>query len=167
MLIGTAFTVSGQVYLGGALAGTYSISADDSAKNWGYLISPEAGVLLNDNLALGGRLSFGETNTVKQPLSLNAYCSFSPVSYNRFALWAEGGITVVPSGPTGAAANIYISPVLTYLVGNHVLIKTELDFASFSYSFDERGNKSASFGVDTNSILKSVGGVKIGFIYCL
>ena len=54
------FIASAQVYVGGSISGAVknSSNADVKQNSWSFNVQPEVGYLLNDNWAIGGRISY-------------------------------------------------------------------------------------------------------------
>ena len=174
-LMSLPLLASAQLYLGGSIAGSTAKVANSSAdsKSWTFLIQPEIGYLLNDNWAIGGRFSYrlGEsrldyaTGTERisntNDLTINPYVAYSPFRRGDFALWAEVGVKFAPALRAGdySSYGAYAIPVLTYELGDHLVLKSSLGFAALSVNGNSNGDFSFSGSVGGKSDLS------VGFVY--
>lgn len=174
-----SIAASAQVYIGGSVGGSYGKDPSASTKSWSASINPEAGYLLNDNWAFGARISYGKseskvespylnkTDTKVSLLTVNPYAAYSAIRFGGFAVWAEAGLQLVPkqNGIAYTKYAAYVSPVLTYDLSRHFLLKTNLNFAGLTLSGNSNGGFafSGSFGGD--DALSFGDDLSIGFVY--
>jgi len=172
-LMALPFIASAQVYVGGSLAGSLGSSPNASTKSWAFSIHPEVGYVLNDNWAIGGRFSYGKAvstmetannkvvNTQVDAFAINPYAAYSPFRRGNFALWAEFGLQFVPAqnGVNHSAYGAYAVPVLTYDLGEHFALKSNLGFASVSVGGTSDGDFTFGASVGNESDLS------IGVVY--
>ena len=59
----------------------------------------------------------------------------------------------------------YITPLLTYSVNDHIILKTGLDFAKFSVSGDTNGTFKFGASVGADDVLSISDNFSIGFVY--
>ena len=172
-LMSLSVIASAQVYVGGSIAASYNKSGSDS-KTWSFNLNPEVGYFLNDNWAIGGRIAFGRAQTstlgtvkgTSTTFTINPYAAYSPFQYGDFALWAEFGLRFAPKvgGASYASYGAYAVPVLTYNLGDHFVLKTNLNFAALSVSGTSDGGFAFAGSANCNRGL-SVGDLTIGFVY--
>lgn len=170
---------SAQVYIGGSIAGSYVKSPSANAQSWSINVKPEAGYFLKSNLALGGRISYGktvtkiedannkDTNTATNLLTINPYAAFAPYEHGKFSFWAECGLQVVPQQASLSYSSIgaYVAPAFSYLLGEHLLLKTHLGFAGLAVSVTTDGGFSFKGFFDSNDVISFGDNLSIGFLY--
>lgn len=177
-LLASSFAASAQVYIGGAVGGAYANSPNTSTKSRAVSIKPEAGYILNGNWAFGGRITYGkseskiespylhQTDIDIKPFTINPYAAYSPLRFGDFAVWAEFGLQIAPKqdGVDYSTIAVYATPVLTYDLGEHFILKTNLNFAGLSVTKTTDGGFaiSGAFGGD-NAL--SLNDLSIGFVY--
>ena len=172
-LMSLSLAASAQVYVGGGLAGGYSSSKNANSTSWNFSVRAEAGYMLHDNWAFGARFSYGKSESrVAEPLfesidtdvdafAIRPYAAYCPFRRGDFALWAEFGLVFVPEQGTlhYTTYGAYVGPVLTYNLNEHLILKTNLDFACLSVSGNTRGDFNLNGALGGNSDLS------IGFVY--
>ena len=174
-----SYAASAQWFVGGSIGGSYSNSKSTNTKAWAVSISPEAGYILNENWAVGGLISYGKavTKVYSQYLdktdvditlfSINPYAIYAPIKFKNFAVCAEMGVTFAPrqTGINYAAFGAYITPLLTYNINEHIVLKTNLDFAGLSVSGTTNGSFSFGASAGGDNALNLDDGFSIGFVY--
>lgn len=174
-----SYAASAQWYAGGSIGGSYSNSKSTNTRAWAISISPEAGYILNENWAVGGLISYGKSVTKVDSqylnktdvditlFSINPYAVYAPIKYKNFAVCAEMGVMFAPrqSGVNFATFGAYITPLLTYCINEHIILKTELDFAGISVSGTTNGTFSFGASVGGDNAIKLDDDLSIGFIY--
>lgn len=179
VLLLLSFWASAQVYIGGSIAGAYAKVPSENAQSWLINVKPEAGYFLKGNLALGGRVSYGktetmikdsshnETNTTINLLTINPYIAFAPFQYEHFSFWAECGIQVTPKQASLSFTSIgaYVAPALSYSLGEHFLLKAQLDFARLAINYTTDGGYSFNGFFDSNDVISFGEKLSIGFLY--
>ena len=178
-LMTLSFAASGQWYIGGSIGGTYSNSKSTNTKAWAISINPEAGYIFNENWAVGGLISYGKavTKVDSQYLdktdvdinlfSINPYAVYAPIKFKNFAVCAEMGVMFVPrqSSVDFATFGAYITPLLTYSLNEHMIFKTELDFAGLSVSGTTNGTFGFGASAGGDNVINIGDDLSIGFIY--
>ena len=175
-------TASAQVYIGGSLA--IASVRQDKVQNEKttctdiYSFAPEVGYLYKDNWAFGGRLSFAyasaesfygysvESSEKTSAFALVPYTAYRALSFGDFSVWAEGALSIIPAqDDVDGSLGLSIAPVLSYTLGDHFILRTELNFAGFSLSrnFDKEVT-TFGFVAGGDNILK-VGDITIGAVY--
>ena len=61
--------------------------------------------------------------------------------------------------------SVYVTPLLTYTVNDHLILKTGLDFAKLSVSGDTNGTFSFGASVGADDVLRISDNFSIGCIY--
>ena len=174
-LMSLPLLASAQLYLGGSIAGATAKVANSSAdsKSWSFRIQPEIGYLLNDDWAIGGRFSYrfaegrleyaagSQVTSNTNELTINPYAAYSPFRRGNFALWAEVGLEFAPAlrAEDYSSYGAYAIPVLTYELGDHLVLKSSLGFASLAVSGTSNGDFSFSGSVGGKTDLT------VGFVY--
>lgn len=172
-LMSLSLIASAQFYIGGSIAGAFSTSPNASSKSWGFNIQPEVGYVLNDSWVIGARLSYGksestidtqylhQTETNYNAFTINPYAAYSPFRSGNFALWAEFGLQFVPRQNTVnySTFGAYAVPVLTYNLGEHFVLKSNLGFAAITLSGTSDGDFSFAGSLGGESDLS------VGFVY--
>ena len=178
-LMTLSYAASAQWYVGGSIGGSYSNLESTNTTAWAISISPEAGYIINENWAVGGQISYGKavTKVESQHLNktevdvdlfcVNPYAIYAPIKFNNFAICAEMGVIFAPeqSGVDFATFGAYITPLLTYSINDHIILKTELDFAELSVSGTTNGTISVGASVGGDNIIDFDEDLSIGFIY--
>lgn len=178
-LLTISFAASGQIYVGGSIGGSYAKAESTNAKSWSIDISPEAGYIFNQNWAAGVLLSYGksvkkinsqyldETTTNVSQFSINPYAVYAPVKFGNFAVCAEMGALFTPksSGASYAIYGAYITPLLTYCVNDHIILKTGLDFAQLSILGTTDGTFTCGASAGGDDLLSMSDDFSIGFVY--
>ena len=158
-LMTISFAASAQIYVGGSIGGSYGKAESTNAKSWAIDISPEVGYAFNENWAAGARISYGKSvqeinsqyldkkTTDVSLFTINPYAVYAPVKFHNFAVCAEMGASLTPklSGADYSIYSVYVTPLLTYSVNDHIILKTGLDFAKLSVAGDTNGT--FKFGV--------------------
>ena len=160
-LMSLCYIASAQVYVGGSIAGSVVNSSYSNVKqnSWSFNVQPAVGYLLNDNWAIGGRISYtlskSKTEYVElgslstsdsNAIVINPYAAYSPLRRGNFALWAEFGLKFAPKMHSSdyASYGAYIVPALTYDLNDHFVLKSNLGFAALSVSGTSNGKFSFS-----------------------
>lgn len=178
-LMTLSYAASAQWYVGGSIGGSYSNLESTNTTAWAISISPEAGYIINENWAVGGQISYGKavtkvesqhlnkTETDVDLFCVNPYAIYAPIKFNNFAICAEMGVMFAPkqSGVDFATFGAYITPLLTYSINEHIILKTELDFAELSVSGTTNGTISVGASVGGDNIIDFDEALSIGFIY--
>ena len=168
-----ALSASAQIYIGGNIAGAYARS-DGGNTSWAIGFYPEIGYRHNDNWAFGGRISYGrsEEHLVEDSISIKLftitpYAAYSVLQFGGFNVWAEAGLSLIPEqeGLKSATIGLYLSPVLTYSLADHFLLKTNLNFAGLSIMASDHGVFSIACSVGGNNVLIFDDDLSIGFVY--
>lgn len=165
-LMSLSFAVSARVYLGGAIAGSYSDSKSISTTSWSFGVQTELGYMLLDKWAFGARFSYGksekkvvapyvnQTEINENAFTVRPYAAYAPLRRGNFALWAEFGLMFVPEHGDlrFTTYGAYVTPVLTYNLGKHLILKTNLDFVGLSVSGNSLGDFSfaGAFGGESD-----------------
>ena len=140
LLMSLCFIASAQVYVGGSISGAVknSSNADVKQNSWSFNVQPEVGYLLNDNWAIGGRISYSlskskaervgydyQSTSNSNVVVINPYAAYSPLRSGNFALWAEFGLRFAPKMHSSdyATYGAYIVPALTYDLNDHFVLK--------------------------------------------
>lgn len=167
VLLGMSFAAMGQVYVGGSISGGYGVPPMTETRAWTINIAPEAGYILKDTWAFGARLAYVKTDTeVSQPLTVNPYVAYSTLALGSFTLWAEAGYQLTPrqQGNTDSTHVLYVAPVLTYNLNEHILLKTALDFARLAVIANSEGGVAFVGSLGGDNAL-NLGEMSIGFLY--
>ena len=160
-LMSLCYIASAQVYVGGSISGAVknSSNADVKQNSWSFNVQPAVGYLLNDNWAIGGRISYNlsksktervgydyQSTSNSNVVVINPYAAYSPLRSGNFALWAEFGLRFAPKMHSSdyATYGAYIVPALTYDLNDHFVLKSNLGFASLSVSGTSEGGFSFS-----------------------
>lgn len=179
LLLTLSYAASAQVYAGGSIGGSYGKVESTNAKSWSIDISPEVGYIFNENWAAGILLSYGKsvkeinsqyldkTTTSVSLFSINPYAIYAPLKYKNFAVCAKMGVMFAPkqSGADWATYGAYITPLLTYNVNDHIILKTGLDFAKISVSGTTNGTFNFGASVGGDDALDIADDFSIGFVY--
>ena len=178
-LMTTSFAASAQIYVGGSIGGSYGKAESTNAKSWAIDISPEVGYAFNENWAAGARISYGKsvsemktdyldkTTTNVSLFTINPYAVYAPIKFHNFAVCAEMGASFTPklSGANYSLYSIYVTPLLTYSVNDHIILKTGLDFAKLSVSGDTNGTFKFGVSAGGENALNIADNFSIGFVY--
>ena len=178
-LMTISFAASAQIYVGGSIGGSYGKAESTNAKSWTIDISPEVGYAFNENWAAGARISYGKsvsemktdyldkTTTNVSLFTINPYAVYAPIKFHNFAVCAEMGASFTPklSGANYSLYSIYVTPLLTYSVNDHIILKTGLDFAKLSVSGDTNGTFKFGVSAGGENALNIADDFSIGFVY--
>ena len=174
-----SYAASAQIYVGGLIGGSYAKVESTNAKSWTIDISPEVGYIFNKNWAAGARITYGKSvKEVNSPyldnkttnvslFSINPYAVYAPIKFHNFAVCAEMGASYTPklSGVNYSLYSLYITPLLTYSVNDHIILKTGLDFAKLSVSGDTNGTFTFGVSAGGDDVLSVSDDFSIGFVY--
>ena len=174
-----SFAASAQIYIGGSIGGAYGTSSDSSTKSWALDIKPEIGYAFNENWAIGGRVTYGksvsktETPSIKDSdiditlLTINPYAAVSAFRFRGFAVWAEFGVQVMPEqyGVDFTTFAGYITPVLTYNIGRHITLKTDLNFAGLAVTGTTEGELIFAGSIGGDDAISFNDDLSIGFVF--
>ena len=170
---------SAQIYVGGSIGGSYAKVESTNAKSWTIDISPEVGYIFNENWAAGARITYGKSvqeinsqyldkkTTNISLFSINPYAVYAPLKFKNFAVCAEMGVSFTPksSGSNYSLYSLYVTPLLTYTVNDHIILKTGLDFAKLSVSGDTNGTFKFGVSAGADDVLSVSDNFSIGFVY--
>ena len=174
-----SFAASAQVYVGGSIGGSYAKAESTNAKSWTIDISPEVGYIFNENWAAGARITYCKSvkevnspyldnkTTNLSPFTINPYAVYAPIKFHNFAVCAEMGASYTPklSGANYSMYSVYVTPLLTYSVNDHIILKTGLDFAKLSVSGDTNGTFKFGVSAGADDVLSVSDNFSIGFVY--
>ena len=178
-LMTISFAASAQIYVGGSIGGSYGKAESTNAKSWTININPEVGYAFNENWAAGARISYGksvkkidsqyldQTSTNVSRFTINPYAVYAPIKFHNFAVCAEMGASFSPklSGANYSLYSLYITPLLTYSINDHLILKTGLDFAKLSVSGDTNGTFKFGVSAGGDDVLSVSDNFSIGFVY--
>ena len=178
-LMTISFAASAQIYVGGSIGGSYAKVESTNAKSWAIDISPEVGYIFNETWAAGARITYGKSvqeinsqyldkkTTNISLFSINPYAVYAPLKFKNFAVCAEMGASFTPklSGANYSLYSIYVTPLLTYSVNDHIILKTGLDFAKLSVSGDTNGTFKFGVSAGGENALNIADDFSIGFVY--
>ena len=178
-LMTISFAASAQIYVGGSIGGSYAKAESTNAKSWTINISPEVGYIFNENWAAGARITYGKSvqeinsqyldkkTTNVSLFTINPYAVYAPIKFHNFAVCAEMGASYSPklSGANYSLYSLYVTPLLTYSVNDHIILKTGLDFAKLSISGDTNGTFKFGASVGADDVLSISDYFSIGFVY--
>ena len=178
-LMTISFAASAQIYVGGSIGGSYGKAESTNAKSWTININPEVGYAFNENWAAGARISYGksvkkidsqyldQTSTNVSRFTINPYAVYAPIKFHNFAVCAEMGASFSPklSGANYSLYSLYITPLLTYSINDHLILKTDLDFAKLSVSGDTNGTFKFGVSAGGDDVLSVSDNFSIGFVY--
>ena len=178
-LMTISFAASAQIYVGGSLGGCYAKGVSINARSWTIDISPEVGYIFNENWAAGARITYGKSvKEVNSPyldnkttnvslFSINPYAVYAPIKFHNFLVCSEMGASYAPklSGVNYSLYSLYITPLLTYSVNDHIILKTGLDFAKLSVSGDTNGTFKFGVSAGADDVLSVSDNFSIGFVY--
>ena len=178
-LMTISFAASAQIYMGGSIGGSYAKAESTNAKSWTIDISPEVGYIFNENWAAGARITYGKSvkeinsqyldkkTTNISLFSINPYAVYAPIKFHNFAVCAEMGASFTPksSGSNYSLYSLYVTPLLTYTVNDHIILKTGLDFAKLSVSGDTNGTFKFGVSAGGDDVLSISDNLSIGFVY--
>ena len=178
-LMTISFAASAQIYVGGSIGGSYAKVESTNAKSWTIDISPEVGYIFNENWAAGARITYGKSvqeinsqyldkkTTNISLFSINPYAVYAPLKFKNFAVCAEMGASFTPksSGRNYSLYSLYVTPLLTYTVNDHIILKTGLDFAKLSVSGDTNGTFKFGVSAGGDDVLSISDNLSIGFVY--
>ena len=178
-LMTISFAASAQIYVGGSIGGSYAKVESTNAKSWTINISPEVGYIFNENWAAGARITYGKSvqeinsqyldkkTTNVSLFTINPYAVYAPIKFHNFAVCAEMGASSSPkfSGANYSLYSLYVTPLLTYSVNDHIILKTGLDFAKLSISGDTNGTFKFGASVGADDVLSISDYFSIGFVY--
>ena len=200
-----AGNASAQNYVGGSFnisnnVGHVSSSSERRNNSFGVKVAPDFGLELGERWAVGIRptLGFNRNTGGSQKdyvfsFGVNPYARYQLLTAKRFGLWAEASpylrynlSRTKSEGVGGSYSNesrilnygIQLLPVLTYQLGRHVSLETQLNIFSFALN----GTHSANISHTTNTsqtsdtftcglsatskdILGSMGDITLGFLY--
>ena len=192
-------SLNAQVFIGGGAS--FTSSADEKENNntltdkqstFGFAFSPNVGVFLSENLAIGIDLNLRtstkksgidpETILKQSSIGVNPYMRYYAWSWNKFSVFGQGNIgvnllksTVEYEGIVGDAkvTQFYISvyPGLSYDVSEKLSLETSINFLSFGYDHSVVEDDSYSytksefyFGAGLDNIVNT-GYISIGAKY--
>ena len=178
-LMTISFAASAQIYVGGSISGSYAKAESTNAKSWAIDISPEVGYIFNENWAAGARITYGKSvqeinsqyldkkATNVSLFTINPYAVYAPIKFHNFAVCAEMGASYTPklSGAKYSHYSLYVTPLLTYSVNDHIILKTGLDFAKLSISGDTNGTFKFGVSAGADDVLSVSDNCSIGFVY--
>ncbi len=176
-LLTSSFAASAQVYVGGSIGGSYGKVESTDAMSWSVKINPEVGYIINENWAAGASVSYSVISSKKQDettstmtsasqLSINPYAVYAPIKFKNFAVCAEMGAVISPKmSALSGIYKAYLTPLLTYSLNDHIILKTALDFASLYLTGTTDGTFSFSASVGGDNALDISDDFSIGFIY--
>ena len=178
-LMTISFAASAQIYVGGSIGGSYGKAESTNAKSWSIDISPEVGYVFNENWAAGARISYGKSvqeinsqyldkkTTDVSLFTINPYAVYAPIKFHNFAVCAEMGASLTPklSGADYSIYSVYVIPLLTYSVNDHIILKTGLDFAKLSVAGDTNGTFKFGVSAGGENALNLAEDFSIGFVY--
>ena len=178
-LMTISFAASAQVYVGGSIGGSYAKVESTNAKSWAIDISPEVGYIFNENWAAGVYISYGKSvqeinseyldnkTTNVSLFTINPYAVYAPIKFHNFAVCAEMGASYTPqlSGANYSFYSLYVTPLLTYSVNDHIILKTGLDFAKLSVSGDTNGTFKFGVSAGGDNAINITDDFSIGFVY--
>lgn len=158
MLFGLiCLTGTAQVYMGGSL----SVNRTSTWDEWkgSVSVSPEIGYRFSEKWMGGIRLHTewldGESSTVTRSISASPYAQYQLVGYGKWGLWAHGEMTFRSSvsETDGSRQNvssyfgIHCFPTVTYRLGDHFLLTSDLSFATLGYDRYQLKDHPVSQGV--------------------
>ena len=178
-LMTISFAASAQIYVGGSIGGSYAKAESTNAKSWAIDISPEVGYIFNENWAAGVYISYGKSvqeikseyldnkTTNVSLFTINPYAVYAPIKFHNFAVCAEMGASYTPklSGANYSLYSLYVTPLLTYSVNDHIILKTGLDFAKLSVSGDTNGTFKFGVSAGADDVLSLSDNFSIGLVY--
>lgn len=178
-LMTISFAASAQIYVGGSIGGSYGKAESTNAKSWVIDISPEVGYVFNENWVAGARISYGKSvqeinsqyldqkTTDVSLFTINPYAVYAPIKFHNFAVCAEMGASLTPklSGANYSLYSIYVTPLLTYSVNDHIILKTGLDFAKLSVAGDTNGTFKFGVSAGGENAFNITDDFSIGFVY--
>lgn len=178
-LMTISFAASAQIYVGGSIGGSYAKVESTNAKSWAIDISPEVGYIFNENWAAGVYISYGKSvqeinseyldnkTTNVSLFTINPYAVYAPIKFHNFAVCAEMGASYTPklSGANYSFYSLYVTPLLTYSVNDHIILKTGLDFAKLSVSGDTNGTFKFGVSAGGDNAINITDDFSIGFVY--
>ena len=178
-LMTISFAASAQIYLGGSIGGSYGKAESTNAKSWTININPEVGYAFNENWAAGARISYGKSvqeinsqyldkkTTDVSLFTINPYAVYAPIKFHNFAVCAEMGASLTPklSGAEYSIYSVYVTPLLTYSVNDHIILKTGLDFAKLSVAGDTNGTFKFGVSAGGDDAFNITDDFSIGFVY--
>lgn len=174
-----SYAASAQIYVGGSIGGSYAKVESTNAKSWAIDISPEVGYIFNENWAAGVYISYGKSvqeinseyldnkTTNVSLFTINPYAVYAPIKFHNFAVCAEMGASYTPklSGANYSFYSLYVTPLLTYSVNDHIILKTGLDFAKLSVSGDTNGTFKFGVSAGGDNAINITDDFSIGFVY--
>ena len=178
-LMTISFAASAQIYVGGSIGGSDGKAESTNAKSWAIDISPEVGYAFNENWAAGARISYGKSvqeinsqyldkkTTDVSLFTINPYAVYAPIKFHNFAVCAEIGASLTPklSGAEYSIYSVYVTPLLTYSVNDHIILKTGLDFAKLSVAGDTNGTFKFGVSAGGDDAFNITDDFSIGFVY--
>ena len=180
MLFGLiCLTGTAQVYMGGSL----SVNRTSTWNEWkgSVSVSPEIGYRFTENWMAGIRLHAewldGESSSVSKGISAAPYVQYQLVEYGNWGLWAHGEMSfrtsVTEADGSGRTVSnsfgVHCFPVVTYRLGDHFLLTSDLSFASLGYERYQLKDFPASqvFNIGLQAAQAArLGDISIGFLYC-
>lgn len=174
-----SYAASAQIYVGGSIGGSYAKAESTNAKSWAIDISPEVGYIFNENWAAGVYISYGKSvqeinseyldnkTTNVSLFTINPYAVYAPIKFHNFAVCAEMGASYTPklSEANYSFYSLYVTPLLTYSVNDHIILKTGLDFAKLSVSGDTNGTFKFGVSAGGDNAINITDDFSIGFVY--
>lgn len=174
-----SYAASAQIYVGGSIGGSYAKAESTNAKSWAIDISPEVGYIFNENWAAGVYISYGKSvqeinseyldnkTTSVSLFTINPYAVYAPIKFHNFAVCAEMGASYTPklSEANYSFYSLYVTPLLTYSVNDHIILKTGLDFAKLSVSGDTNGTFKFGVSAGGDNAINITDDFSIGFVY--
>ncbi|MBO5107156.1 MAG: outer membrane beta-barrel protein [Bacteroidales bacterium] len=179
ILLTISYVATAQIYVGGSLGGAYEDSPNTSTKSSAINVKPEVGFAFNENWAAGGRIAYSksvsrtETPTLEETatdinlLTINPYAAYSLLKFKNFAVWGEFGVQVTPEqyGIDHTTFAGYITPVLTYSIGKHITLKTDLNFAGLFLTGTTDGGFAVAGSLGGDDAINFNDDLSIGFVY--
>ena len=200
-----SFTMSAQVFVGGSVSFNANNAADKllntTASNSAFTLMPNAGLILNDDLLVGTHLILRTSNnpganTTVFGFGLIPYARYLLLEVGPFNLLAEGGILFSTQSTKVVTTNvgnqkdnvtnfgIYVEPVITYPLDEHITLEAALNIARLAYTSTatkgvfhvdnpagdttttDQTNSNFTFGASSDDIIGGgVGALTIGFTY--
>ena len=200
-----ASNATAQNYIGGSFSisnnvNQVSSSSERRNNSFGVKVAPDFGRELGERWAVGIRptLGFNRNTGGSQKdyvfsFGVNPYARYQLLTAKRFGLWAEASpylrynlSRTKSEGVGGSYSNesrilnygIQLLPVLTYQLGRHVSLETQLNIFSFalngthsanishtSNSTQTSGTFTCGLSATSKDILGSLGDITLGFLY--
>ncbi|MBP5488293.1 MAG: hypothetical protein J6X77_01855 [Bacteroidales bacterium] len=152
-----SFTLSAQIFVGGSVVLNSNSTANNmtnpatTTKISAFTLSPNAGLILSDDLLVGARLNLmiGNSPAINQTdfgFGLNPYARYRLLEIGPFAILAEGGINfntvttkvittnVGHQKDTDTSFGLYAEPVITYPLDDHITLEAALNVARVAFT---------------------------------